>query len=329
MLPLLLATAVAAAPPVPGSADEGRILLWVQSADRTTRAFTNNVVHFKPDGTEPTEVTIPAVNGLTRLLSTESPVLTPGYDVVAFVDRLNGNRAERPLTVLALGKDGDPFVLKEYLVLKVLPESATLEDGSVKIFFTGYPLDGDRSTTATFSFDVKTHAVKPFVLPERHVALLVFRDGKTAVTRREVALREPRPESYPFFVTAPGREPVEFHSDKSILSPNGVSASRDGSVVLINRWGTTALGRPPAAPDVKIIDVKTKTVTEPKGFPATERVTHVVLSPDGKRIAYAATGGGLRDMATRVYVAAADGSGAKVVYKSCLPVPMVAAFSWQ
>jgi hypothetical protein len=247
---------------------------------------------------------------------------------MVFRNRTGRGLTDYQLTAVAIGKDGEPFVLKDYSVLKILSVPVVLDDGSVKVFFTGRRTDADRAGSAAFSFDVKTHAVEPLAVPDRHTPLLVFRGGKSMVTSRHVRRGDPPTTVDAFFVTKPGADPEEIYSDDMPSPTPEVRTSRDGAVVLIAR---RPLGTPLGAPEwpvVKLIDAASKAVTEPKGLPAKERVVHVALSPDGKRIAYAAIAHD-GDSATKVYVAAANGADAKVIYTVKATVPMVAAFDWR
>jgi hypothetical protein len=289
------------------------------------------VVHFKPDGTDPKPVTIPSATGLAQI-NLIPPVLTPDDDAVVFLD--GSVRTVPPggqLTVLAIGKDVDPFVLKDYYVQRILPVPVTVDGGKVKVYFTGQRIDAARtiSSASAFVFDVKTHAVEPLTVPDRHVPVLVLRDGTTAMTYLRGGIQNAQSLTYPYFVVKPGSEPVEFHLDKEPIAPTDVRASQDGSVVLIHRRGMGLGGRTTKDMTLKIIDLKSKAVTEPKGFPENERIDRVVLSPDGKRIAYVTRGTAFQNRFARVYVAAVDGSDAKEVYKSKSMLTAIAAFDWR
>jgi hypothetical protein len=326
MISLLIGTVVLAAPPVnKEEKGEGRIEIWIRSGNKTTWVNKSDLVHFKPDGTDQKTVTIPGVSGLSGSPS-RGPVLNSEFDTLVYATETNAQAGGSQLSILTLGKAGDPFVLDGYSVRTILPDPVILGNGSMKVFFGCRPTGANQKGDSYFSFDVKTRAVEPLALPDRHVPYFVLRDGKTAITRLGSGTRSDPSNSY--FLVAPGAQPVPIHSDNGGASPLTIKVSRDENVILLYRHG---LGTAP--PVAQIIDIGSKTVTVakglPEGRPPGERIIGMTLSPDGKRFAYMTDEEG-HDVTARVYVAAADGTGAKEIYRVIKSsTPRVFVFNWR
>jgi hypothetical protein len=316
MLSLTVVTALALAAPPPSRINDnpGRIAVWLE----------DKIEHFDPDGGDvkpimvPDGVAIPQYS--MRLAASRKYGIYLKYNIDKF-NRIPDWDNPR-LGIIPLEAGRKPYHLESFVVYG--PVLAFNED---KLYFRGDQGDNfDQFKTynaPTYVLNLATNNIAAFPMPDRHEIVAVGRDGRTFFTRTRHVDLEKNTFSQKWYVIHNGERPVEVLNEKAIprrpeFDPYGSKIVMDltecsdvevfvsGDKHMISHHREKCLGW-------VFLDVATRKVKPIQNLP-TKSISYLVLSPDGAKLAYL-----WRDppnSVVKVFVADADGSNPKEVYKT-------------
>jgi hypothetical protein len=281
----------------------------VVDSERITIAIGDEIVHFKPDGSDPTTIALrkdlPASSIVVALTpDRRTVVLLSGYE-----NRASAKVFRSRLTLAPLGVADKPFTLDGYVAYKALVSA-----NGATVYFAGAKGDQiervEEPNMPVFALDVATKKVTAVALPERHVPFAVAADDKSFVTMKPETVNNRRVPK--FYFTPIGGKTVEVFAG---LTPfQSFALSPDGTKVLaLIRVHNASGGWVAATCDVTTGEVKKRSVKI--DFPLA-----LAWSPDGKRIAHLSLNPLTRETAGKIEyyvlkVVDTTGDNAKEVYQ--------------